>query len=195
MATDAQAKANTNANPNPNPIEQAPTSPAIDPTKVKGWGIDADPENDPTYPYRQRHPGDGAHAGYTWERPPQQPIAVEVLRSIERPNVSAAFGDGPRPTGLSGLIRRLAFRSSESSYLHWVPLMLADRVDAVEGVIDDLSAGRIPNLFEERGWKADWRHNRPALIAKVTVGALAAGIAVGWLASRSKPKARGVARS
>jgi hypothetical protein len=26
----------------------------IDPKQIKGWGIDADPKNDPTYPMRAR---------------------------------------------------------------------------------------------------------------------------------------------
>lgn len=30
------------------------TSQAIDPVDVNGWGVDADPQNDPTYPMRDR---------------------------------------------------------------------------------------------------------------------------------------------
>ena len=108
----------------------------IRPSEVKGWGIDADPENDPTYPIKKRN--NGEHDGYSWERPTQQPIDVEVLHSNERPNVSAAFGTATPPAGLSGMIRREAFKFSENSYGHWLPLMLADRVGIVEGVVDDL---------------------------------------------------------
>jgi threonine dehydrogenase-like Zn-dependent dehydrogenase len=36
----------------------------------EGWGVDADPENDPTYPMKKRN--NGEHAGYTWQRPSQQ---------------------------------------------------------------------------------------------------------------------------
>jgi hypothetical protein len=107
---------------------------AIDPMQVKGWGIDANPDNDPTYPMKNRN--NGEHAGYSWERPPQQPVNVEVLHSNERPNVSAAFGTSTPPAGLSGMIRRFAFRYSESSYGHWLPLMLADRVGVVEGRVE-----------------------------------------------------------
>src|SRR4051812_6213093 len=57
----------------------------VDNSQIPGWGIDADPKNHPTYPMKR--PTDGEHAGYTWERPPQQPLPVEVLHSIERPNV------------------------------------------------------------------------------------------------------------
>ena len=55
----------------------------IDPSQVKGWGVDADPENEPTWPIRKRVASE--HAGYNWPRPAQQPVNVEVLHSIERP--------------------------------------------------------------------------------------------------------------
>ena len=141
----------------------------IDPRQVTGWGVDADPENDPTYPMKS-HTGD-EHEGYTWDRPEQQPIDVEVLHSNERPNVSAAFGTTLPPSGISGMIRRAAFNFSENSYGHWLPLMLADRVDMIEGVADDLMRGHIPNIFSEMGMKAEWKHNRKAVITKAAVGA------------------------
>jgi hypothetical protein len=154
----------------------------IDPAQVKGWGVDADPENDPTYPMKRRN--DGEHAGYSWERPSQQPVDVEVLHSNERPNVSAAFGTSTPPAGLSGLIRRAAFKYSENSYGHWVPLMLADRINMVEGLVDDLAHGHVPNIFEELGWKAEWKHNRTRLVTRITVGAVIASAAIVYLRSR-----------
>jgi hypothetical protein len=160
----------------------------IDPTQIKGWGVDADPENDPTYPMKSRN--DGEHEGYSWERPPQQPVDVEVLHSIERPNVSAAFGTSTPPAGLSGLIRRFAFNYSESSYGHWLPLMLADRVGVVEGYVEDLTRGRVPNVFAERGWKAEWQHNRTSLVTRVAVGALLATAAVAYLSRRKGDSAK-----
>jgi hypothetical protein len=154
----------------------------IDPTQVKGWGLDANPQNDPTYPMKSRN--NGEHEGYSWERPPQQPLDVEVLHSNERPNVSAAFGTSTPPAGLSGVIRRIAFKYSESSYGHWLPLMLADRVGVVEGYLEDLSRGRVPNVFAERGWKAEWKHNRKSLVTRVAVGAVLASAAVVYLGGR-----------
>ena len=154
----------------------------IDPSQIKGWGVDANPKNDPTYPMKKRN--NGEHAGYSWERPPQQPINVEVLHSNERPNVSATFGTSTPPSGLSGMIRRVAFKYSESSYGHWLPLMLADRVGVVEGVLDDLTRGRVPNILAERGWKAEWKHNRKSLVTRVLIGAVLASAAVVYLRSR-----------
>jgi hypothetical protein len=147
---------------------------AIDPSSVPGWGVDADPKNDPTYPIKKRN--NGEHAGYTWDRPTQQAATVEVLHSNERPNLSAVFGTSTPPAGASGAIRRYAFKYSESSYGHWLPLMAADRVGVVEGLVEDLFRGQIFIVFTDRGWRADWRHNRPSLIGRIAlrVGLIAA---------------------
>ncbi len=91
---------------------------------IKGWGVDADPKNEPTYPMK-KYTGDD-HLRLDYIRPVQQPVNVEVLHSNERPNVTATFGTPNPPSGLSGMIRRYAFRYSESSYGHWLPLLLAD---------------------------------------------------------------------
>ena len=155
---------------------------AKDHANVKGWGVDADPKNDPTYP--MKHRTDGEHAGYSWERPPQQPPTVEVLRSIERSDLTSAFGTSTPPSGASGAIRRFAFRYSESSYGHWLPLMLADRVGVAEGLLEDLNQGRVPNVFAERGLRAEWEHNRPALLQRALVRGVLVAAAVRYFRGR-----------
>jgi hypothetical protein len=155
---------------------------ARDFSEIKGRGVDADPKNDPTYPMKNRN--DGEHAGYSWERPPQQPITVEVLHSNERPDVTAVFGTSTPPSGLSGVFRRLAFGYSESSYGHWLPLVLADRVGVVEGVLGDLKRGQVPNVFAERGWKAEWKHNRTSLVRRILVGVALVSAAVAFFSSK-----------
>ena len=151
-------------------------------SQIKGWGVDANPKNDPTYPMKHRN--DGEHTGYSWERPPQQPITTEILHSIERPDVTSVFGTSTTPWGLSGSIRRFAFRYSESSYGHWLPLMLADRVRVAEGVLGDLGHGHVPNLFAERGCKAEWRHNRASLVLRILVRVALISAAVAYLRGR-----------
>jgi hypothetical protein len=143
---------------------------------INGWGIDADPENEPTYPMK-KYTGDD-HQRIHYEKPPQQPVNVEILHSNERPGVTAVFGTSTPPKGWSGAIRRFAFRYSESSYGHWLPLILADRVGVVEGIIDDLKNGHIPNIIEERGWKAEWKYNREGLIKNVVIGITIASVAL-----------------
>ena len=132
---------------------------------IAGWGIDADPTNEPTHPMKH-YTGDD-HQRLNWDRPPQQEETVEILKSNERPNLSATFGTVSPPSGLSGAIRRYAFTFSESEYGHWLPLLVADRVNMVEGIIDDLAHGHIPNIFAEKGWKAEWKHNPKGLVIKV----------------------------
>jgi len=144
---------------------------------IKGWGIDADPENEPTYPIK-RYTGDD-HRRLNYEKVEQQPLEVEVLKSNERPSVSAVFGTSTPPSGLSGKIRRFAFRYSEGSLLHWLPLIVADRVNAIEALIEDIGNGHIPNIVKERGWTAEWKYNRKNVVRNVVIGtALFAAITV-----------------
>ena len=156
----------------------------IDPAQVKGWGVDANPKNDPTYPMKHRN--NGEHAGYSWERPTQQPRSVEVLQSNERPFITSVFGTSTPPAGLSGIFRRFAFKFSESNYGHWLPLIVADRIGMVEGLVSDLAHGHIPNIPGELGWKADWQYNRKNFVTKVIVGAAVMSLVVAFFQSRSK---------
>lgn len=153
-------------------------------THIKGWGIDADPENEPTYPMK-KYTGDD-HKRINWERPPLQPVNIEVLHSNERPNITAVFGTSTPPSGLSGAIRRYAFQFSENEYMHWLPLLLADRVNVVEGIVDDLKRGHIPNIFAEKGMKAELKHNPRGLAKKVLVTLAVTSIAYALLKGKSK---------
>lgn len=153
-------------------------------THIKGWGIDADPENEPTYPMK-KYTGDD-HKRINWERPPLQPVNIEVLHSNERPNITAVFGTSTPPSGLSGAIRRYAFQFSENEYMHWLPLLLADRVNVVEGIVDDLKRGHIPNIFAEKGMKAELKHNPMGLAKKVLVTLAVTSIAYALLKGKSK---------
>src|SRR3954470_11049283 len=141
---------------------------------IPGWGMDADPENDPTYP--MKHYTGADHQRLDYEKAPQQPIDIEVLRSVERPNVTRVFGTSTPPKGLSGIIRRFAFKYSEATLAHWMGLILADRVNVWEGILDDLKNGHIPNLWIEKGWRSEWKTNRKEVIQKVAAGAVTAAV-------------------
>jgi hypothetical protein len=143
---------------------------------IPGWGIDADPQNNPTYP--MKHWTGDDHNRLNYEKPPQQDKDMEVLKSIERPGITAVFGTAVPPSGLSGMIRRFAFRYSESTYSHWVPLILADRINVIEGYIHDIAHGTFPNIIKERGWTAEWKYNREGVIKKLVVGATIAAAAL-----------------
>ena len=149
---------------------------------IKGWGVDTDPKNEPNYPIKKYNGDD--HNRLNWDRPPLQPITTEILKSVEHPRMPAVFGTAHPPSGLSGAVRRFAFKYDESEYGHWLNLLLADRINVVEGVIDDIRHGHLPNIFSERGMKADWKYNRKELVTKVAV--TAAVITAICLLSRSK---------
>ncbi|MCW3081541.1 hypothetical protein [Segetibacter sp.] len=153
---------------------------------IPGWGIDFNPENDPTYPMKHWNGADHQRSNY--EKPSQQPIDVEVLQSIERPGVSRVFGTSTPPTGLSGAIRRWAYKWNESTYLHWVPLVLADRINVFEGYIDDFKHGIVPNPFAERGWQAEWKYNRKSFVQNLAIGVAIAGAAVVIIKQQNKKK-------
>ena len=68
-------------------------------------------------------------------------------------------------------MRRAAFRWSESHWAHWLLLMGADRVNMVEGLVDDLAHARVPNIPKEMGINAEWRHNKSGLAKKIAVTA------------------------
>jgi hypothetical protein len=151
--------------------------------KIPGWGIDADPENEPTYPMKN-YTGDD-HNRINYERSEQQPESVEVLLSNERPEITRVFGTSVPPSGLSGKIRRYAFQHSEDRYRHWIPLILADRINVFEGILKDITAGQLPNIIKERGLAMEWKYNRTGMIKKAAAAALISTLFVVWL-SRKK---------
>lgn len=154
------------------------------PKDIPGWGIDADPENEPTYPMKKYTGAD--HDRLNYERTSQQPVNVEILHSNERPGITRVFGTSTPPSGVSGALRRYAFKYSEGSAGHWMTLILADRINVIEGIIDDIKRGHIPNIFAEKGWTAEWKYNRKATVKKIVVGALITSAVILVLTQKKK---------
>ena len=152
---------------------------------IKGWGADLDHANRPGYPMERmpaRLPGGHAHP------PVQQPRTVEILQSIERPSMTPLFGTPQPPSGVSGMLRRAAFKYSESDLRHWMILLFADRVNMVEGLGSDVLRGHLPNLFAEMGGRAEFKYNRKAAVQKAVVVSTAAvllGLLL-WQRSRNR---------
>ncbi|MCC9176956.1 hypothetical protein [Arthrobacter sp. zg-Y750] len=113
-----------------------PQKPALTPTsdelraRIPGWGADLDPKDRPAVPKLQFDPTlSGAH----WEFPERQEEKYPRERSIEHKFLTPVFGTSCPPKGLSGVMRRYAYRRfSEARAAHWLILLAADRVDAVE---------------------------------------------------------------
>jgi hypothetical protein len=150
------------------------------PAGVSGWGADLDPANRPAVPMERTPPRIGEVAP-----PEHQPLAVEVLHSTERPGITPVFGTTLPPARLSGVVRRAAFRYSENDLRHWFMLLAADRVDMVEGLVDDLAHGHVPNVFAEMGLRSEWKYNRAAFARKAAIASALIGAAV-YLARRRR---------
>lgn len=153
---------------------------------IPGWGMDADPENNPTYP--MKHANGADHQRLNYEKAPQQRQDMEILHSIERPGLTRVFGTSTPPSGLSGAVRRYAYKFSEATATHWMTLILADRINVVEGKISDLAQGIVPNPWVERGWGAEWKHNRAGFVKKAATTALL--ITVGLLLLTRKKRSK-----
>lgn len=96
----------------------------------KGRPLPADgaPEGRPGVPrLRRAAPDPGAH----WVRPEQQRGAPLLARSGLRA-ATPVFGTGQPARGLSGLVRRVAYRRPEHRALRWGLLLAADRIDVLE---------------------------------------------------------------
>lgn len=146
---------------------------------IKGWGSDLPRENRPAVPMERTPPRLDVQPG----PPSQQPVDVEILHSTERPGITPLFGTPLPPKGLSGVIRRRAFRHSENDLRHWLMLLAADRVDMVEGLVGDLARGHVPRLYAEMGGRAEMRHNPAGTVRKAAGLVLLAGVAC-WLWKR-----------
>ena len=78
---------------------------------INGWGADLDHKNRPAVPMERKPP---RFIPPPVDRLPQQSENVEVLVSTERPGITPIFGTAQPPSGLSGMMRRVAFRWAEN---------------------------------------------------------------------------------
>ena len=135
------------------------TKPPIAPTpeqlrkRVPGWGVDLDPSDRPSVP-RERF--DLGATGAHWDFPERQPEKWPRERSIEHEMLTPVFGTAQPPRGLSGAIRKLSYkRYSEARAAHWLLLVFADRVDAVEHHARSLFSLRPDNPITQTGIKSE----------------------------------------
>ncbi len=155
---------------------------------IQGWGADLDRKDRPGVPMERTPPRflEGKH----WDQPEQQKQDIEVFVSPERPGLTPVFGTSAPPTGLSGLIRRAAYKMTENDIRHWLLLLLADRVNMVEGIGQDLRHGHIPNVLAEMGIKAEWRHNKAGLVRKAAIATAIVGVGYYLLQRRDRDRSR-----
>jgi hypothetical protein len=143
------------------------------PPGINGWGADLDPAVRPAYPMERTPP---RFINVHWDDLEHQKAHVKVFHSTERPGLTPVFGTAQPPAGVSGMIRGAAFRFSENDLRHWLMLLFADRVNMVEGIIEDLARGHVPNIFREMGGPAEWKYNRAGFYRKAAVAGAVVGL-------------------
>ena len=90
------------------------------------WGVDADPATRPGVPML-RDPKPWPNTRFPPDRQKGKPSSPLHGRSNKSP--VPVFSTAVPLRGISGLIRRLAYRSPDHRTRHWLLLMLGDRVD------------------------------------------------------------------
>jgi hypothetical protein len=121
--------------------------------RIPGWGADLNKEDRPSVP-KLKFLDTGAH----WDFPERQPEKRPRERSIEHRFLTPVFGTAQPPSGLSGVMRKFAYRFSEGRAAHWLILLYADRVDAAEHHLRSLLSSRPDNPITETGIKAEFSH-------------------------------------
>jgi hypothetical protein len=124
--------------------------------RIPGWGADLDPRNRPSVP-RERF--DLTATGAHWVFPEQQEEKWPRERSIEHEILTPVFGTSSPPKGLSGVMRKYAYRRfSEARAAHWLLLLAADRVDAIESHLASFMTLRPDNPITETGILSEPSH-------------------------------------
>jgi hypothetical protein len=124
--------------------------------RIPGWGVDLDPKDRPSVPKERFDPDLN---GARWEFPERQAEKWPRERSTEHKFLTPVFGTSCPPKGLSGAMRRYAYRRySEARAAHWLLLLAADRVDTVESVLRSFLAGHPDNPVTETGVLSEFSH-------------------------------------
>jgi len=125
--------------------------------RIPGWGADLDPADRPAVP-RERF--DLEASGAHWDLPEQQEEIRPRERSIEHGRLTPVFGTSTPPKGLSGVLRRYSYATfSEARAAHWLILLLADRVDAIENHLASFVTLRPDNPITETGILSEFRRH------------------------------------
>ena len=117
--------------------------------RIPGWGVDLDPADRPSVP---RMAFDPDMTDLARGRPEQQPETWPRERSMEHAGLTPVFGTSCPPRGLSGALRKIAYaRYSEGRAAHWLILLAADRVDAIESHVRSFATLHPDNPVTETG--------------------------------------------
>ncbi len=125
--------------------------------RIPGWGADLDPKDRPSVPREQFDPGLN---GARWDFPERQPEKWVRERSMEHKFLTPVFGTACPPRGVSGAIRKYSYKKySEGRAAHWLLLIAADRVDAVENHLRSFVSLRPDNPITQTGVLSEFSHH------------------------------------
>lgn len=121
------------------PTTELQRGPAED---LSAIGIDSAPESRPGVPMEaEPHLDPGAD----WRIPERQPERRFHLRRKGLDRLTPVYGTAQPPRGLSGLVRRVAYRIPEHRARHWALLLGADRIDVLEARFGEILARPLRN--------------------------------------------------
>jgi hypothetical protein len=124
--------------------------------RIPGWGVDLDPRDRPAVPRERLDP---SLRGANGDLPELQVERWPRERSIEHAHLTPVFGTSTPPRGLSGVMRRFAYRYSEARASHWLILVAADRVDSVESSLQSMFTRHPDNPITETGVLSEFSHH------------------------------------
>ncbi|MDG6110467.1 hypothetical protein Daura_28415 [Dactylosporangium aurantiacum] len=168
--------------------------------RIPGWGADLDPRDRPSVPREKFDPG---LSGAPWDFPERQQERRPRERSIEHAMLPPVFGTSCPPRGLSGVLRRFAYRRySEARAAHWLLLLAADRVDVAESRVRSALHGH-PDPVIPTGLRSEVTHHglasrlrrrrtdlvhQPIDVVLQAVPWVLGGVAVAALVRRARPR-------
>ena len=110
----------------PRPHAPAADGPAEGDTVI---GFDESPDMRPGVPRETApRPAEGSH----WTAPQRQTARRGHLHREGLDRLTPVFGTANPPRGVSGVVRRLAYRIPEHRARHWALLLAADRADVAD---------------------------------------------------------------
>ena len=82
------------------------------------------------------------------------------------------------------VFHRITLSNIYTSYSHKIHLIISNSIRIEECFISYLKHDRIPHVFAERGWRADWQHNRTGLVLRILTRVALISAAVAFLLTR-----------
>lgn len=153
---------------------------------IPGWGVDLRAEDRPGIP-KELNQETTLSPNHHEPIGTKQVPGLGIQLTLERGSYPPVFGTSVRPKPVSNAIRDFAFRYSEDKLRHWILLLFADRVNMVEGWVEDIAHGKAPMLLPRMEFRTTDHLRRVltqgpknkrdlalvASVAAVTVGAAA----------------------